>query len=256
MKSVKKLVPLVAMVFSITAISNASAESRLWCVSADGNFDWKMAKWNSAADFLKDDQAGYNWYDQVWLYGELEAWRFLYDDLEVYSWATFSNTGNRIGYLNFPYNVDLGYVIPSKINSAQEYCSRLVKICTDEFGANYRYIGASGGALVGSNGISLQENNATYYCPNWRIDKSTFIPQNDGTVRYQVSCMDTTWEKTIFWESNVQDVWTNGKYRYSVDPEVQYLDSDIGELYCAGNTGIKGLESEGNKPMRLPKRPR
>lgn len=124
----------------------------MYCVNSQNTNEWKWAHWkfkgygNSSKDM-----------DET----EIMKQRDNFQNSNNYVWLD-----GGLAYINnHPTLAVMGY-------EHAELCAALTKICTDEYGSDYKYIGAGNGSAVsGWNGISFYSNggwkNEGHTCPNW-----------------------------------------------------------------------------------------
>jgi hypothetical protein len=151
---IKKLTIFSLLLFTLANISQAHAYgAKMYCVSASNSNNWDWAHWK-----FKSKETG----QQI----------DITDSVQYYS-STIQNNGDNRVYLEG----GLAYVNNSPTLAVMGYeydaiCAKLAKICTDEYGPDYKYIGAGGGpAVSGWNGVSIYSNgsfkSSGHTCPNW-----------------------------------------------------------------------------------------
>lgn len=131
---------------------------------------------------------------------------------------------------------------------AKDACDALVKICTDRFGPDYRYIGAGAGGTVWgrSSSVSLtiakgyySPGGEFYTCPSAQKGISQNKVNEQGN-EYQVTCLDPlksatfTHGATKYWV-NTTDPKYPEKYSFTPrgsQPTIQELDKYVGEKFC------------------------
>lgn len=158
---IKKWAILSFLFMTLANVSQVYADgvgSYLYCVT-EGRKDSKNAHWRY------DDPA--NLRQKIDLSKKYPNVRRLLNMREGYD--------NRVWIEGTPANVGGQSTLSVEAYEANEVCKILAKMCTDEYGANYKYVGAGEGSVKGWNGISIY-SHASYSsdkscrCRNWEHD--------------------------------------------------------------------------------------
>jgi hypothetical protein len=140
-------------------------------------------------------------------------------------------------------------------------CAKFVKLCTDEFGPQFHFVGAGS---IGWHGLSVfnanernSQNPKPYMCPERSsnsIDQSKTHLRKEGPF-YDVTCLaPNPNHATHFWllrnrvkqeNGRVWLYWTNKVKTYTAETEVvqgklkfdftiDQVNADVGKKYCSG----------------------
>lgn len=153
---------LTLLVLNVSLADDKDNYSELFCVNAKNINDWKWAHWGDGTKWLKDEGIGTSG---------------LKRDNKPSVWLRTRIDGNHnLGLLLIARS---NWFFPEKKTppeTAQAFCEKLVKICTDEYNGkegtgDYRYVGAPYSARFpwGWYGISVHKSGAPdiYTCPKW-----------------------------------------------------------------------------------------
>lgn len=265
----KKIAP-VCFVITLLVANSSQAEDlisyNLYCVDTKNPHNKLKVKLPQGADrsefFLMKDDTGKPSIDRE---GEvLNVWGKP-EQVEGFAAPFFRLYRNiKSGAVPLDFGTILGKDIPlppSKIDSARNYCHRLVDLCKGYNDKNSEYgfieIGRSDiKTFPGTTGIVMKENQALYSCPTSQtlpLVDSAITLHGDKNYYYEVKCVDKKRNHLL------QDVWgdhyqypfiTIGEYingkavgRFLVHQEVWTTRNKLAMDKIVGIPWCKGIDS-------------